>query len=169
MCNITAELMGFLKWSYLHSRCNVRIIPMGKLNKQLTHLYITKANKVCVRWTWANFGRWWGTGTGRPGVLQSMRSQRVRHNWLTEQQQARYCSYDRFLNYSYEVKWMKVTQSCLTLCDPMDYTVHGILQARMQEWVAVFFSRESSQPRDGIQMSCIAGRFFTSWATREAK
>ena len=52
MCNITAELMGFLKWSYLHSRCNVRIIPMGKLNKQLTHLYITKANKVCVRSTW---------------------------------------------------------------------------------------------------------------------
>ena len=42
-------------------------------------------------------------------------------------------------------KKVKVTQSCLTLCDPMDYTVHGILQARIQEWVAFLFSRESSQ------------------------
>ena len=43
---------------------------------------------------------------------------------------------------------VKVTQSCLTLCDPMDYTVHGILQARILEWVAFPFSRRSSQPRD---------------------
>ena len=43
---------------------------------------------------------------------------------------------------------VKVTQLCLTLCDPMDYTVHGILQARILEWVAVPFSRGSSQPRD---------------------
>ena len=63
---------------------------------------------------------------------------------------------------------VKVTQSCLTLCDPMDYTVHGILQARIMEWVVVPFSREWSQPRDRTQVSCIAGRFFTSWATREA-
>ena len=51
---------------------------------------------------------------------------------------------------------------------PMDYTVHGILQARILEWVAFPFSRGSSQPRDRIQVSCIAGGFFTSWATREA-
>ena len=37
---------------------------------------------------------------------------------------------------------------CPTFCDPMDYTVHGILQARILEWVAFPFSRESSQPRD---------------------
>ena len=43
---------------------------------------------------------------------------------------------------------VKVAQSCLTLFDPIDYTVHGILQARILEWVAVPFSRESSQPRD---------------------
>ena len=43
---------------------------------------------------------------------------------------------------------VKVAQSCLTLCDLMDYTVHGILQARILEWVAVPFSRESSQLRD---------------------
>ena len=51
----------------------------------------------------------------------------------------------------------------------MDYTVHGILQARILEWVAFPFSRGSSQPRDRTQVSSIAGRFFTSWATREAQ
>ena len=65
---------------------------------------------------------------------------------------------------------VKVTQSCLTLCDPMDYTVHGILytvhgilQARMPDWVAVPFSRGSSQIRNRTRGSCIAGRFFTSF------
>ena len=67
-----------------------------------------------------------------------------------------------------EVK-VKITQSCPTLCNPMDYTVHGILQARIVEWVVFPFSRESSQPRDQTQVSRIAGKFFTSWATREAQ
>ena len=62
---------------------------------------------------------------------------------------------------------VKVTQSCPTLCYPMDYTVHGILQARILKWVAIPFSRGSSQPRDQSQVSCIAGGFFTSWATGE--
>ena len=64
---------------------------------------------------------------------------------------------------------VKVAQSCLTLCDPMDYTDHGILQARILEWVAFPFSRVSSHPRDQTQVSRIAGRFFTSWATRKPK
>ena len=51
----------------------------------------------------------------------------------------------------------------------MDYTVRGILQARILEWVAFPFSRGSSQPRDQTQVSRIAGGFFTSWATREAQ
>ena len=51
---------------------------------------------------------------------------------------------------------MKVTQSCLPLCHPMDYTVRGILQARILEWVAFPFSRGSSQPRDRTQVSRIA-------------
>ena len=46
-------------------------------------------------------------------------------------------------------------------------TIHGILQARILEWVAFLFSRGSSQPRDRTQVSHIAGRFFTSWATRD--
>ena len=51
----------------------------------------------------------------------------------------------------------------------MDYSVHEILQARILEWVAFPFSRETPQPRDWTQVSRIAGRFFTSWATREAQ
>ena len=51
----------------------------------------------------------------------------------------------------------------------MNSTVHGILQARILEWVAFPFSRGSFQPKDQIQVSYIAGRFFTSWATREAQ
>ena len=57
-------------------------------------------------------------------------------------------------------------------CNPMGCIlpgspVHGILQARILEWVAISFSRGSSQPRDQTQVSCIASRFFTIWATRE--
>ena len=62
---------------------------------------------------------------------------------------------------------VKVAQSCRTLCNPMDYTVHGILQARILEWVAFSFFRGSSLPRDQTQVSRIAGGLFTSWATRE--
>ena len=66
-------------------------------------------------------------------------------------------------------KWKcKVAQLCPTLCDPMDYTVHGILQSSILAWVVVPFSRGSSQPRDWTQVSSFAGRFFTSWAIGEA-
>ena len=57
---------------------------------------------------------------------------------------------------------VKVAQSCLTLCDPMVNTIHGIPQARILEWVAFPSYRGSSQPRDRTQVSCIAGGFFTS-------
>ena len=50
----------------------------------------------------------------------------------------------------------------------MDYTVHGILQARILEWVAYPFSKGSSQTRDQIQVSYTAGGFFTNWAMKEA-
>ena len=66
-----------------------------------------------------------------------------------------------------------VTQSCPTLCDSMDCSLpgffdHGILQARILEWVAYPFSRGTSQSRNRTRVSCIAGGFFTSWATKEA-
>ena len=70
-------------------------------------------------------------------------------------------------------EWVLVTQLCLTLCCPMNCnppgsSTHGILQARILEWVAISFFRESSRSRDQTQVSRIADRFFTVWATREA-
>ena len=62
----------------------------------------------------------------------------------------------------------KVVQLCPTLCEP-HRLVHGILQARILEWVAFLFSRGSSQPRDQTQVSHIADGFFTSWATGKSK
>ena len=69
---------------------------------------------------------------------------------------------------------MLVTKLCLTLYDPMDCSlpgssVYGILQTRISEWVTIPFSRGSSQPRDKIQVSCIASRLFTIRATRVAQ
>ena len=64
---------------------------------------------------------------------------------------------------------VKVAHLCPTLCNPMDYTVHGLLQAGTLDWLAFPFSRCSFQPRDRTQVSCTAGGFFTSWATREAQ
>ena len=57
----------------------------------------------------------------------------------------------------------EICSVCLTLCDPMDYTVHGISQARILEWVALPFSRGSSQPSDQTQVSKTTDRFFTNW------
>jgi len=66
------------------------------------------------------------------------------------------------LNEGLEGSEVKVTKSCPTLWDPMDYIVYGILQARILEWVAFPFSRVSSQPRDQTQVSRNAGGFFTN-------
>ena len=76
--------------------------------------------------------------------------------------------------YTLWVLWLPVcvAQSCPTLCGPTDCSlpgssVHGILQASILEWGAIPFSRRPSQPRDRRQVSCIAGGFFTVWASRE--
>ena len=61
---------------------------------------------------------------------------------------------------------VKVAQLCPTLCDPIDYIVHGILQARILKWVACPFSSGSSRTRNLTGVSCIEGRFFTSEATQ---
>ena len=68
----------------------------------------------------------------------------------------------------------EVAQLGPTLCDPMDcslpgFSIHGIFQARVPEWVAISFSRGSSRPRDQTQVSRIVGRRFTLLATREAQ
>ena len=64
---------------------------------------------------------------------------------------------------------VKVAQLCPTLCDPMDYTVHGILQARILEWVAFPFSRGSSQPRDWTQISHIQADSLPAEPQRKPK
>ena len=89
-------------------------------------------------------------------VLQCQKSQEFPVSWVFE-----------------KVK-MLLVQSCPTLCNPMDCSppgssVGGILQARFLKWVAIPFSRGSSQPRDPTWVSCIAGSFFIIWATREAR
>ena len=66
-----------------------------------------------------------------------------------------------------------VAKSCLMLCDPMDWSllgssVYGISQTRVLEWVVIFFSRGSSQPRDRTCTSCIADRLFTAEPARRS-
>ena len=69
-----------------------------------------------------------------------------------------------------EVKWSEVAQLCLTLCNPVDCSllgssVHGIFQAIVLEWIAISFSRGSSQPRARTLVSQTVDRGFTLWAT----
>ena len=70
--------------------------------------------------------------------------------------------YNCVLEPKFDIPKLEVAQSCPTLCDSMDCSppgssIHGILQARILEWVAISFSRESSQPKDRTQVSHIAG------------
>ena len=76
--------------------------------------------------------------------------------------------------YIWQNKKSEVAQSCPTIWDPIHCSlpgssVHGIFQARILEWIAIFFSRGSSWPRNQTQVSCVAGRFFIDWAMREAR
>ena len=113
------------------------------------------------------------TGTGHRGQLRGARSPRP---ILLSHSVSYYMSHKAAIASAFYIKKkqnssinhfpskvkVKVIQSCLTLCDPMDYIVHGIFQARILEWVAFPFSRGSSQPRDQTQVSHVAGGFFTS-------
>ena len=99
---------------------------------------------------------WRIPGTGEPGGLLSMGLHRVRHDWSDLARRE-----------------SEVAQSCPILCDPIDcspsgFSIHGIFQARVPEWIAISFSRGSSQPRNRTLVSHIAGRCFTVWTTREA-
>jgi len=68
----------------------------------------------------------------------------------------------------YYTWWVTVAQLCLTLCNPMDYRIQGILQAIILEWGAFPFSRASSQPQNWTRVSCIAGGFFSNWAMKDS-
>ena len=109
-------------------------------------------------WVWLISGSWWWTG--KPDVLQSMGLQRVRHNCVTE------------LCWSIKLCVCMHAQLCLTLynhmdCNPPSPFVHKVSQARILELFTISFSKASSWPRNQIQVSPIAGRFFTIWASRE--
>ena len=98
-------------------------------------------------------------------------NQRKISSWL--QQRERAIIIITILRYTQRKKESEVAQLWPTLCDPMDCSlsgssVHGILQARILEWVVISSSRGSSEPRDRTQVSCIAGGRFIVWATREA-
>ena len=85
---------------------------------------------------------------------------------------ATYC-HPAYLTYMQSEKRKLMTQLCLNFCDPMDcslpgFSVYGILQARVLEWVAISLSRGSSRLKNWTPVSCIAGRVFTLWASREA-
>ena len=103
--------------------------------------------------------------------------QRVRHYWTHTHTHTRaYTHTNTHIGVATIIAlytWQQVAQSCPTLydsvdCSPPSSSIHRVLQARIPEWVAVSFSRGSSQPRDRIQVSHIAGRRFNLWATREA-
>ena len=120
------------------------------------------ASPVQWTWVWTDSRRWWRTG--KPHVLQSVGSQRVRCDWSDW--------FTATMNDKWS-EWGEVARACPTLCDPVDCSppgssIHGILQARILEWVAISFPRGPSWPRDWTQVSRIAGRGFNLWTTREA-
>ena len=76
-----------------------------------------------------------------------------------------HCSHETTTILLISYVFVLVAQSCPTLCDPMDcsppsFSVHGILQARILEWIAILFARGASQPRDRTLVSCLTGRFL---------
>ena len=152
LLNYVGEGKGGVVWENSAEMC---ILPYVKEMSRASSTHEAGHSKLVL---WDNPEGWGGEGSGR-GIQDG--GTHV-HPWLTPvnvwQKPPQY----------YKVVKVKVAQSCPTLCDPMDYTVHGILLARKLEWVAFPFSRGSSQPRDQTQVSLIAARFFTSWATREA-
>ena len=113
------------------------------------------------------FGLLTPTRTANPPLNNEIREMSQCLSWIPSSKWASSLKQKHFL-----VEWSEVTPLCLTLCDPMDCSppgssVHGDSQARTLEWAARPSSRGSPQPRDQTQVSYIAGRLFTNWATRK--
>ena len=106
------------------------------------------------------------------GPFENKKWKKVLQKLFSDEVEAYIKAISLFQIYSFwkwkERKKVNVSQLCPTLCDLKDYTVNGILQARIMEWVAVVFSRGSSASMDPTQGPRIACRFFTNWATRKA-
>ena len=114
--------------------------------------------RTCLSWGTLLSALWWLKWKGNP-----KKEGLYVHMWLIH-----FALWRKLTQHCEATVKVKVTQSSPTRCSPVNCTPHGILQARILEWVAFPFSRGSSQPKDRTQVSRIAGRFFTSWATREA-
>ena len=151
-------------WAILEdvNACFLKVTPWNTDSTRLSFInledsIVTLSSTLAWRIPW----------TDRHSRLKSIASQRAGYDWSDL---ASMHTHTFFIKRVLLVKYIevKVTQSRPILCDPMDYTVLGILQARILEWGAFPFSRGSSQPRDQTQVSRIAGRFFINWATREA-
>ena len=111
---------------------------------------------------WMNERCEWISETGKVKEVGHKKPQAVCFHW---------CERSRIGTLETESE-SEVTQSCLTLCNPHGlpvFSIHGILYARVLEWVAISFSSESSWPRDRTLVSRIAGRCFNLWATRDRK
>ena len=135
-------------WDTIHPLQGKQVPSLVReLKCHMPHDVKEKKKKDCVRLAWQKIFWWTEQSRGSPTRLGHTHT----HVW--------------------KVKAL-FPQLCLALLPPMDYSqpsfsVHGIFQARILEWVAIPFSRESSGPRDQTQVSCTAGRFFTIWATSE--
>ena len=121
---------------------------------QLTIIFFIKQEQKKLKFLWKHRKSW---------ILETVFRKKNRPGGIT------LCD---FIPYYKSYFNEKVTQSCPTLCNPMDCSlpgssVHGIFQAIVLEWVAISFSSGSSWPRDGTQVSRIVDRRFTIWATRE--
>ena len=163
LCFLIFSLLCFLKkliWKYIYKR---KCQSLNHVQLFATH----ELQPIRLLWTRNSLGK--NTGVGSLSLLQGISPTQGSNPGLLQWRQILY--YLRHQG-SPKVKVL-VTQSCLILCDPMDCSpsgssVHGILQARILEWVVISFSRGSSQPRDWTRFFCIAERFFTVWGTREA-
>ena len=105
--------------------------------------------------TYPQQSRQWSTGEGLSTKIPEMEDRTQKKP--TQNVQLIFDRGAKAIQQSKDESEVKLAQSCLTLCDPMDYTVHGILHARVLERGVFPFSRESSQPRDQTQVSCFAG------------
>ena len=117
-----------------------------------------------------NWDQWWKPWQDSPSVLLStppFPALQGQTESLTSQE---VCSppTTHSHHFALPLKWKWKSFTCVRLCDPTDYTVHGIPQVRILEWVAVPFSNWSSWSRNWTRVSCIAGRFFPSWTTTDA-
>ena len=136
--------------------------PMDRGTWQSTVHWVTKS------WTWLKLlGSLWKCGEKIPGEPTCFRQEgKKKQFWNTQG------SLNKIKLTWGKWKWKSLSRVLLFVTSwtaAHQAPVHWISQARILEWVAISFSRGSSPPRDQTHVSCIAGRFFTTWATKEAQ